>query len=709
MKRITLFFTLFIFFFSLGAMAKIVDLKDARQAGKNFYFERANMKSVILPYSSIRITGEFVESENALPALYIFNINDNGFVIVAAEDASFPVLGYSFESTYTDQNEPDNFRWLLDSYKREINWIRESNLSQDQTLKKEWSRLLVDTPMLPSSTDAPLEVLPLISNDWNQDFPYNALCPEDPACTGSYQGRVPVGCVATAMTQIMYYWRYPDVGQGTKCIFPVPSYGPQCADFGATTYYWDGMAQKPSKECDPVAILSWHGGISVNMDYECDGSASYTSRVETALKNYFKYSSSLYYQDRPTGSLTNWKNQMRAELDAKRPLEYSGSDAGGGHAWVCDGYQDNDYFHFNFGWGGQDNGYYLITNVNPGGYTFNSGQGCVFGIQPNPLYYPANCSGTKTITGYDFGTFEDGSGPVADYLNNVNCSWLIDPHDSVATITLSFVRFSTEVGDEVKIYDGASASAPLLATYSGSSIPASVTSTGPKMFVTFSTGSSGTAPGWLAAYSTTVVPFCSSSTTITESGGDLTDGSESYRYRNSTTCMYKLLPTNAATVTFTLDSFSSEPTKDKLQVYDSQNNQLLVTYTGEYTTLPGPVTSPSGKMMLVWQSNNTVRGNGWKGSYSITVGKDEERSFEKLNVYPNPADNKLTVSFEIALPQDITIELHAMKGDLIFSDLTSNFSGLFEKTFDVSNLAKGIYLLRITGDQGISTRKIVVE
>ena len=173
--------------------------------------------------------------------------------------------------------------------------------------------------------------------------------------------------------------------------------------------------------------------------------------------------------------------------------------------------------------------------------------------------------------------------------------------------------------------------------------------------------------------------------------------------------MFKLLPTNAATITFTLDNFSSELTKDKLQVYDSQSNQLLATYTGEYSTLPAPVTSPSGKMMLVWQTNSTVRGNGWNGSYSITVGKEEERIFEQLNVYPNPVSNKLSVTFEITNPQNITIELHAMKGERIFSDLTSNFSGSFEKSFDVSNLAKGIYILRITGDQGISTRKIVVE
>ena len=212
---------------------------------------------------------------------------------------------------------------------------------------------------------------------------------------------------------------------------------------------------------DPEALLSYNAAVAVDMSFGCDASGAYVSKVPNAFHSYFKYSSTVYYQNRSSDS-TSWKNQMRANLDLGEPLMYTGQGPDGGHAWVCDGYQGSNFFHFNWGWGGYENGYFSINNIDPAPYTFNSSQGAVFSITPDPSYYPTYCSGPTTLNKYYFGSIEDGSGPVADYQNNSNCSWLIDIYDSISSITLSFDKFDLDPSDQLNVYDGSDASAPML-------------------------------------------------------------------------------------------------------------------------------------------------------------------------------------------------------------------------------------------------------
>jgi len=706
MKKIVILISILIIGISFTSFAKKVDIKDARLAGKNFYFERLNIHGSI-PYQDLLVTEEFTEKEGIESLYYIFNFNDKGFIIVSADDACTPILGYSFESSYKIGTRPCGFVSLMDQFKKEIIYVRQNNLLPDEAITHTWERLTTNDPNKLESPKSITDVEPLITNDWNQDFPFNALCPEDPASGGSYNGRVPVGCVATAMTQIMYYWRYPIHGQGSHCSTST-TYGLQCADFANTTYEWDGMAEKPTKECDPVAILSWHGGIAVDMEWAPAGSGAQTSRVPIALKNYFKYSSTCYYQNRPTGSSTNFKDKMKQNLNDKLPLEYSGHGPSGGHAFVCDGYQANDYFHFNFGWGGSYNGYYTIDNINPGS-PFNEGQGAVFDIKPDPAYYPYNCAGNVKDTTNDFGTIEDGSGPIAEYQNNTNCSWLVGADDSLSGITLSFVRFNTLAGDEVKVFDGSDATAPLLGTFSGSTIPSSITSTGTKMFITFITDGSGTAPGWLASYEGGTVAFCENVTVLLDETGNINDGSERFLYRNSTGCRWKIQPENATSITLDFSYFNTELDADKLQIWDMGAQTLLTTYSGEYTNPPASVTANSGEMMLIWSSNKTIRGEGWDASYSVIIGTEEKDLLTTLTVYPNPTNDKVNISFTIGKPQNIKIEILSLTGNTLFSELLNNFKGEYVKTLDVSNFAKGIYFLRLTDDSGITNKKIIVH
>lgn len=706
MKNFRLAITLMLLVLATGAMAKKVEISDARTVGINYFYERINLNAAV-PFSSLTVTGEFTEQENGTPLYYVFSIGDHGFIMVSADDACYPILGYSFESSYDPNNIPPAAAYWFNKYKMEISHVIENSLLPDANTSSTWSRYAVADPSLLESPVTVLDVTPLITTNWNQDFPNNALCPKDPASGGSYAGRVPVGCVATSMSMIMYYWRYPETGNGQHCIFPTPgNYGPQCADFGNTTYDWNGMSNQPTKECTPLAVISYHCGVAVDMHYAPAGSGAYMNKVPNAMETYFKYSTSCYYQDRPS-NLTTWQTTLRGELDAKRPLIYSGQGADGGHAWVCDGYQGTDQFHMNWGWGGSYNGYYTLNNLNPGGSAFNSQQGAVLSIQPDAAQYPSYCTGTTNITTTNFGTIEDGSGPIADYQNTANCSWLIAPDDSISTITLNFERFNLAAGDELKVYNGPSASSPLLGTYTGTSLPPSVSSTGAQMFITFTTNGSGTAPGWLFNYNANTIPFCESTTILTTATGDFNDGSDRFNYRNGTNCKWKITPENAATVTLVFNTFSTEADADKVQVYDLKYGTLLGAFSG--TSMPPSVTATGGQMMIIWTSNSSVRGEGWDASYTITVGKDEEMGFDQLSIFPNPTTDKVNIQFSSATPQDVTLSLTTLHGERIYLKELQSFSGQFNESIDLTSFAKGVYLVKITSAQGSTVRKIVLH
>ena len=240
MKRFTLLVALFVFGATIAVFAKKVDVDQARQVGKNFYYLQANINTAIA-FDELHITGEYVITENDMPVFYIFNINDAGFIIVTADDRVFPVIGYSFEMPWDTGEVPAHLQSWIDGYKGDFVTAVEEQYPADQTITTAWETFSSEEPVrLP---DAPtVDVDPLVTSMWDQDFPNTAMWPEDPASGGSYAGHVPVGCVATGMSQIMHYWRYPETGNGSHCIYPIqPQYGQQCADYGNTTYVWDAL------------------------------------------------------------------------------------------------------------------------------------------------------------------------------------------------------------------------------------------------------------------------------------------------------------------------------------------------------------------------------------------------------------------------------------------------------------------------------------
>ncbi len=300
--------------------------------------------------------------------LYIFNANP-GFVVMAADDRVQPILGYSLTGTFVTDDMPENVRGWLQGYDDEIQAAIDHRMSASSETTQKWHDLEngVRGPRAVTVVD------PLIQTRWGQGSPYNNYCPS--GCV--------TGCVATAMAQVMKYWNYPSRGIGSHD-YQYGSYGHISADFGATTYDWANMTNSYSSSStevqrQAVAKLMSHCGVSVEMQYGPE-SGSNILRSSISMGLYFNYSAN-YIEKSKYPNESDWVTTLKQELDASRPILYAGSGTGG-HAFVCDGYDNSDMFHFNWGWNGGSDGYFALSSLTPGNYNFSYDQNAVINIQP---------------------------------------------------------------------------------------------------------------------------------------------------------------------------------------------------------------------------------------------------------------------------------------------------------------------------------------
>lgn len=680
-----------------------VDINKARLTGKNFYFERISHHQSI-NYQDIRVTSEFTEREGTLPLYYILNINDKGFIIVAADDAVYPVLGYSFETSYSPSDRPSpEFSWWMDVYRTQIIRSRANHNKASEPATAAWERYSMEDFIPEQPNRSVLDVEPLTTDTWYQDFPYNSMCPADTSCSGTFNGHVPVGCVATAMAQIMRYWQYPVNGNGSHCYNSI-FYGQLCANFGATTYQWEEMSSNPTDQNNAAAQLSYQCGVSVDMIYFPTGSSATTSDAVYAYSHYFKYDSSVYYQNRQAEP--GWSATLRDELEHGRPIQYRGQGPDGGHSWVMDGYQGTDYFHMNWGWGGMCNGYFYLNSLTPDTMNFSVNQGAVLHILPDSSFYPYECSGQTDTLLTNSGSFDDGSGPVKDYQNNISCSWLILPDDSISQIRLYFKRFKMDSTDVVEVYDGSDITATLLATLTGNAIPQEIISSGPKMFIRIITDNAGTANGFLAEYQGVEVPFCADTTFITGNETDqINDGSGRFNYRNGTRCVWIVNPYNPVTTTLYLTSINTESGKDIIDVYNLSTNELLGSYSGIYDFTQQVDCSGCG-LKLVFTADSSERKPGWEGTF-LAVGAREITSQPDITLFPVPSAGIFFVRFSRVIQENLFYEVFQLNGQTVNSGIFSK--GIQEGIIDLSLLPQGMYALRITGSGSVRNMKLVIS
>lgn len=328
-------------------------------------------------------------------ALYVYQTPAPllAWAVVAGDDVAEPILGYSTDSPFIYDTRHANIKKWIDGYVKQIRWAQSQGLLPNGETQSLW-RMALGLDSKPSN-GRPMDVQPLLSTRWDQDPYYNALCPFD-AAAGE---RTVVGCVATAMAQVMKFHNWPTRGSGIKS-YNTARYGTLTANFGATTYNWAAMPNVVAAPNPAVATLSYHCGVATEMVYDIGsrgGSGTYVTissfspqnNAEYALKTFFGYVSTLRGVQRSSYSATQWQNLAKAELDARRPILYSGAGSGGGHAWVCDGYDANNRFHMNWGWSGNSDGYFALSALNPaalgtggGDGGFNTDQEMVIGVQP---------------------------------------------------------------------------------------------------------------------------------------------------------------------------------------------------------------------------------------------------------------------------------------------------------------------------------------
>jgi len=331
-------------------------------------------------------------TKDSAKLIYIVNLQPEGWILVSTDMRTKPVIGFSFFGDFTEPNPDKNdsrFSWLQ-HYKNEIKEIIEN---KNATLNPEWKDIIKS-----KSVDAYLSginVNNLIDVTWNQGRNWNLFCPVDSAGPG---GHAYVGCVAVSMAQAMSVFKYPVKGTGTHTYFH-KIYGSQFADFGNTTYMWDSMALD---HADPYnALLLYHCAVSVDTDFGADGSSAQTGKSSFALKKYFKYSSNISCLQRDNYDDQEWKDLLNEQLLKGRPVIYSGNAADGdpGHAFNIDGVLSGKYFHINWGWGGIDNGYFILDALRPGSNDFSKNQSAVLGIQP--YYYPTDIILSDSIVKID--------------------------------------------------------------------------------------------------------------------------------------------------------------------------------------------------------------------------------------------------------------------------------------------------------------------
>lgn len=325
------------------------------------------------------ITRAAAEPSAVIGNLYVFN-GPQGYMILPADDQAPALLAYSDDNSFSVNDNPA-LRYWLNFYNQELEYLSANPVSYAM-------------PLSGAATRAEAErkerepIAPLTKTRWNQEAPYNDLCPK-------VNGHETVtGCVATAMAQVLKYHSYPAKGRGEHSYHWAPGNETLSFDYGATTFEWDRMTdtydEHSTEEAKKaVATLMLACGISVDMHYDIGDSGAASMTMGASLIDYFTYDEGIWMPIRDYYGLYEWEEMIYEDLAKGLPVLYSGDGTAGGHQFICDGYSSDGYFHFNWGWGGMSNGYFLLTALNPadlgvggGAGGFNSGQQIALGVKP---------------------------------------------------------------------------------------------------------------------------------------------------------------------------------------------------------------------------------------------------------------------------------------------------------------------------------------
>ena len=348
---------------TVGGWAGPVTRDQAKQKAEAFLSGNVNGNKRMAPRR-----GAVLRQVAQTDGYHVFNVGErNGFVIVSGSDQTQPILGYADDGWFDADNVPDALRLWLDDLQKAVKSV-DQGIPQKRTL-------LPGRKLAKRTTKHAVPTL--MSCRWNQGDPYNLQTPsyietrqDGTTVTHAHSA---TGCVATAMAQVMYYWKWPK----TACK-SIPQYSSDwnqqrtLGPLGPTTFKWDDMTDtydgsSSQKAKDAVAELMKYVGYSIQMGYG-PASGAYSGNCGPALINYYGYAPTTQFVIHDNYTYPEWEDLIYGELALGRPVLMAGDnyERTGGHQWVCDGYDGNGLYHMNWGWGGMSDGYFLLTVMQPG-------------------------------------------------------------------------------------------------------------------------------------------------------------------------------------------------------------------------------------------------------------------------------------------------------------------------------------------------------
>ena len=391
------------------ASAAPVSVDQARNAAVAFL----QQKQAILRSSGAAAIASTLQTADNQGYYYVFNIgNDNGFVIVSGDDRTNPVLGYATEGRFDASRVPVNMQEMLDNYSAQLKALAVMSDVEAATM--------LAAPRRATVVDTRNSIAPMISTKWDQATPYWNHCPQFMNSDNEEDGYelAYTGCVATAMSQIMKFYNWPAQCTQTIPSYTVTYYTGSYGEYGTfdtdalepIQFDWAHMkdnynGSEDEVYTDAVSWLMLYAGCAAHMQYGLSASGTSDPYIPKAFNNYFDYDAQLVYRsdyDQPT-----WEEMIYQELAAGRPMIYNGrAGSGGGHSFVCDGYEYGDYYHINWGWGGMGNGYFVLSVLNPhaagigassSAEGYNIDQTAIIGIKPGYSGQPEEVNHVLTV------------------------------------------------------------------------------------------------------------------------------------------------------------------------------------------------------------------------------------------------------------------------------------------------------------------------
>lgn len=685
----------FMSFFS--ATAQPVSLSKAQKVATRFLGdERKAMIS--LAYSA--------ESEGN-PAYFVFNAGSR-FVVVAGDERCVPILAYSDQTAfYPDEVIPPVQMWL-DNYQRQIEQL--NNAPTSLMPNKMWQYY-----MEPASKGDIIEsVEPLIKSKWGQGTHFNFFSPKD--IHSSNNGRCVTGCVATALAQLIYYFRFPTTGEGSYT-YQHEDYGTLSADFAHSIYDYNAMVDEPTQINTAISQLNYHCGVAVDMVYGPGASGMYNHKAAYALRNYFKYNPETKYIFRDSLGLAhdslnttpyklNWDSVIVAHLKQRIPMYYAGWSVPwtDGHGFICDGYQrdadSNYYFHFNFGWNGTADGYFYTDTLYVGSYNFNIAQELIINAYPDTsrFDYPETESVSDTLNTPE-GSLMVGKGYTHLLAPRYTHTWYIEPDTkNLQSIKLN-VKFQLADGDSLNITSD-DESLPLK-SFSGKCDLTSFNYNynGQHLVVRLSTSETDSTRLFEGSYGANYAQFCNTPVIRTGTQGTISDGSGESDYANCSRCQARIVTNKADFIQVDFTYFKTEKDHDVLSFYDANNDSLLLMLSGNNLEKTSHKFWTK-RLLVVFDTDEQNSDEGWEFNYSAQTGIANVE-LESVAIYPNPTTGKINIIIPESLRNHLNnIQLYDMQGRLLKQ---FECEGAEQFTLSLSDFANGLYLIRI----GNYTQKIL--